>query len=222
VLKRDSAMRRWLFGHCILLLAMVAFALYGVVVLYLLPEMPYHCFMHDVLHLYCPLCGGTRAFMAVFRLDFLTAVTYNPAVFVATLVFLCFDLRAFLLARRGSERPLFPRFLLPLGVIWLMGYTALRNLLLFWGVDPIGDLAPYLSQHLTGAEPFAATAFFLLACVFLTLAVLSLRTAHWWLLTLASLVLFLEVWVHALWLFALVLVLAAAVYQYGLKKPRNV
>lgn len=221
MIRCNCAMKKWLFGHLVLLSAMAAFALYGVVVLYLLPTMPYHCFMHDVLHLYCPLCGGTRAFMAVFRLDFVTVVTYNPAVFLATLVFLGFDLRAFLLAWQGSQRPLFPRFLLPLAIVWFMGYTVLRNILLFFGVDAIGDLAPYISQHLTGIEPFFAAVLFLLLGIFLTLALFAPRAAHRWLLTALSLALFLAVWVHPLWLLALLPLVGIVFYLYVLKRPRS-
>jgi len=216
--KGNGTMKKWLFGHLVLLLAMAAFALYGVVVLYLLPTMPYHCFMHDVLHLYCPLCGGTRAFMAVFHFDLVTVITYNPAVFLATLVFLCFDLRALFLAWRGSERPLFPRFLLPLAVVWFIGYTVLRNILLFFGVDAIGDLVPYISQHLTGKEPFFAAAFLLMLGIFLARALLSPRAACWWLLTALSLALFLAVWVHPLCLLALLPLFGIVLYLYVLKR----
>lgn len=218
---RHNALKKWLFGHFLLLLAMAAFALYGVVTLYWLPTMPYHCFMHDVMHLYCPLCGGTRAFMAVFRFDPLTVVIYNPAVLLATLVFACFDIRALVIALRGTNKALFPRFLLPLAIAWFIGYTVLRNSLLFFGVDPIGDLLPYLGGHLSGAEPILAVLALSFFGVALTLACLTRRAFWWWVLSAVGMILFFCVWYHVLWLAALVPIFGAVAAFYMHKRSHS-
>lgn len=150
-------LKQYIKYHAWFLLFAAAFALYGVIAVYLLPPDYYHCFMHDILHLYCPLCGGTRAFLACLRFDFGLAFTLNPAVMLAAFFFLAFDLRALILILRRRKGALLPSFFLPLAVIWFTAYTVLRNALLLFGVDPIGDLAPFWAEHLTAASRVLST-----------------------------------------------------------------
>ncbi|MBE6555955.1 MAG: DUF2752 domain-containing protein [Ruminococcaceae bacterium] len=108
-----------------------------------LPEHFYHCFMHDVLHLYCPLCGGTRAFSKLLTLSVVEAFSLNPAVLLAALIALALDLRAFFLLLRGSSAPLLPSRLVLLAVSYFVGYTVLLNSALLFGFDLVGDLAHF-------------------------------------------------------------------------------
>ena len=38
------------------------------------------CLLHDVFHIYCPLCGGTRAVDAILHFHFPEALRFNPLV----------------------------------------------------------------------------------------------------------------------------------------------
>ena len=103
------------------------------------------CWIHDLLHLYCPLCGGTRAAGAIARFDFLEAFRYNAAVVIFLIVMLAWDVVAFVrLLQKKSRWWSFPRKFW-LYMVWLfVGYTILRNLLVMvWGIDPVGDLAAF-------------------------------------------------------------------------------
>ncbi len=181
-------LKRYIYCHVIFLAAVLVFAVYGFVTTRLLPFPTFHCFMHDVLHLYCPFCGGTRAFMALLRLDLLAMVLYNPAVVLATLVFIFFDLRALILILRHREGALFPRFLSPLAVVWFSLYTVLRNALAFFRVDPIGDIAPYWQARITVPIAVLSTCLLLLSVLFLLGTLYlpqKLRRPSLWLLPLA-------------------------------------
>jgi len=100
------------------------------------------CMMHDFFHLYCPACGGTRAVKAILSFDFLTALKCNPAVLLAFIYFVYYDIRAFLNIIRKKERviehirPFVPISLL----VVFIGFGILRNVLLvYFNIDFIGD-----------------------------------------------------------------------------------
>ncbi|MBQ8351442.1 MAG: DUF2752 domain-containing protein [Clostridia bacterium] len=189
--------------HFLVLAVALAFGVYGYLTLNLLPSGSYHCFMHDLLRLYCPLCGGTRAFLCVLRFDALSALRYNAAVCLAALGLLVLDARALYLILRGrGERP-FPAFILPVGVCWFVGYTVLLNGLLFFGIDPVGDLLPYW-QHLTPLMATLATLLLaLLALSFLAALLLPRRWRWLWWLTGVLAILLPSLLKNPLWLLLL-------------------
>ena len=47
-----------------------------------------NCFFHDYLGIFCPGCGGTRAFENMLYFHFLKSFIYNPAVIITTVVLL--------------------------------------------------------------------------------------------------------------------------------------
>lgn len=101
------------------------------------------CPLHDLLHLYCPFCGGSRAVLSLFRLDFLTAIRVNPAVLVSLPVVLVFYVRALIAFFRGDVFA----FRIPRGwtvalLVLFVGFFLLRNILLVgFGIDPAGDFS---------------------------------------------------------------------------------
>ena len=162
--------RFWQF-HGAALAAVLFFAAYGRLVVWLFPEQDfYHCFVHDALRLYCPFCGFTRASQALLHLRVAEAFRLNAAVTVALAVYAAVDLRAFVLLCRGKEEGLIPRFLLPGSMVWFGAYTVLLNGLLLFGVDVVGD---QLAHWQNFEEWRAAVATVLLAgCVALFLFVM--------------------------------------------------
>lgn len=59
------------------------------------------CPFHAVTGLPCPTCGGTRALLALARLDPVSALAWNPLVALAAAVFLAGGLVALVRALRG-------------------------------------------------------------------------------------------------------------------------
>ncbi len=98
------------------------------------------CPLH-LLGLYCPTCGLTRAAHALLALDLRAALTYHPLLpllFAAVLYYAAFGLAAAVkndgrLFRRAGRWPLY------LALAALLILFIVRNILLFSGIDMIGD-----------------------------------------------------------------------------------
>lgn len=102
------------------------------------------CFYKNSLHFYCPGCGGSRAVVAILRLDFLAALTYSPAVVVAFVLIAYLDVLA-ILAIIKNEPKILARFnsnLLILIPTTILLNFAVRLILFFgFGIDVLGDLS---------------------------------------------------------------------------------
>lgn len=110
------------------------------------PTTPFSgCWVHDFLFLYCPLCGGTRATGALARFDIAEAFRYNAAVVIFAFLFLIVDIVLLVRLLRKKEKWWSIPLWCWLAVVGLFaGYTVLRNvLMIFWGIDPVGDLAVF-------------------------------------------------------------------------------
>ena len=42
----------------------------------------YKCIFHELFHIWCPGCGGTRMIISIFNLDFYQAFRWNPLLFI--------------------------------------------------------------------------------------------------------------------------------------------
>ncbi len=105
-------------------------------------RLPY-CLTHELFHLYCPLCGGTRAVMALLRLDIVSALRYNPLVAAFSLGLVIYDTVSLVRIFKGKDLPNI-KFNWLAVVLAVGGYFVLRNILLVvFGVDPLGELLPY-------------------------------------------------------------------------------
>ena len=105
-------------------------------------RLPY-CLTHELFHLYCPLCGGTRAVAALLRLDIVSALRYNPLAVAFALGLVIYDTVSLVRIFGGGDLP-------RVKINWLavtlavVGYSALRNILMIaFGIDPLGELLPY-------------------------------------------------------------------------------
>ncbi len=100
------------------------------------------CIIKEGFGFYCPSCGGSRALLALFRLDIYTSFIYYPPLIISALVILDYDIRLVitLIKRRSKYADNFKFYsflIIPISVIvWFI----LRNILLFsFGIDTLGD-----------------------------------------------------------------------------------
>ncbi|MBQ2734420.1 MAG: DUF2752 domain-containing protein [Clostridia bacterium] len=100
------------------------------------------CLMHDWLHLYCPLCGGTRAVKALLHVDFGAALRYNAAVVAGIAVFLCIETIAWVCFLMKKEPPvrIGKRFWIACASVAALFFVGRNILMIACGIDPIGDL----------------------------------------------------------------------------------
>lgn len=105
------------------------------------------CVMHDVLHLYCPGCGGTRAVMLLMRLDIAGALMSNPVLLYFAGLYMYLAVRAAISIMRDAERIIYWNNALTWITAGLpIAVFVIRNILLvFFGIDTIGDLGVYWS-----------------------------------------------------------------------------
>ena len=104
---------------------------------------PFRCLVAARLHLYCPGCGFTRALEALFRLQPLAALAANPTMPVLLFTLGYYEWAFFSAMRRQTRVRTWPALLLAYS---LLAFFVIRNLLLvFAGIDPLGDLIQFWS-----------------------------------------------------------------------------
>ena len=125
----------WLF----LALGCAGWLFFRKVLVPLLPDMP--CVFLQVLGIYCPGCGGTRAFQALLSLDILEALRLNPITLNLAVGFIAYEIYMLIFLFKKSDRKLFfNKYLLWITLIVWGIYFVARNVLLFCGIDVIGDV----------------------------------------------------------------------------------
>lgn len=107
-----------------------------------LPGIFTDCIMLRWMLLYCPLCGGTRAVMALLRLDLVAAFSYNAFVTVMAFVLIGLDVVAWVRYFQKKEVLLrLPGWCWIAATVVMILYWILRNyLVIAHGIDPTGDL----------------------------------------------------------------------------------
>lgn len=123
-----------------------AFAACAVFLLIAFWNLPiFNCVSYKFLHLYCPLCGGTRAIFALLELDLISALKYNPFLFYLAFAAVAYDVKACIWVFKGKDGAFdLPSWLIWLTVVLFVMFLVGRNLLMIaWGIDPIGDLVTY-------------------------------------------------------------------------------
>lgn len=106
-----------------------------VMILYYL-KIPIPCLFHKITHLYCPGCGVTRMFDALFHLKFEEAFSYNALVFILSLLFFIYviiNIGSYIILKKTIKIPrYFSYFLIVLAII----FTIMRNVPYFSYLAP--------------------------------------------------------------------------------------
>lgn len=99
------------------------------------------CLSHDLLRIYCPFCGGTRALFRLLQLKPLSALRFHAALVLTLPFLLLLDVRALcLILRDRSEQRLFPKWAwIFVGSVFVLYFIVRNVLLLGFGVDFAGD-----------------------------------------------------------------------------------
>lgn len=107
---------------------------------------PYPCFLKEVVHLYCPGCGGTRAFYALLRFDLPDAVLSNPLVPYMAGIFLYYYIGTTLAVLCKGRRIFFRpgKWMYLIGILLLVYTAVIRNVMaVFWGIDYLNEVARF-------------------------------------------------------------------------------
>ena len=108
---------------------------------FIAPEL-FACRIKETFHIYCPGCGGSRALTRLLSLDIAGAFIAHPPLFVAILAVLELDLRMLIAIFRNTPAVV-QRYKPTLFIIFaaaLIVYFVIRNVLLLYGIDPLGDI----------------------------------------------------------------------------------
>ncbi len=153
-ISRKQTRRRWLvfaLAHLVALVLIVGAFLWRGLIDRIPPREPSGmrlsgCTLHDIVHIYCPLCGGTRAMVALLRGRLWYSLQCNPLSAYLAVGFVVFDVIAAVRIARRSEKPIvrIPLWYLILGIVLAVLVFVLRNALLIgYGIDNLDGLAAY-------------------------------------------------------------------------------
>lgn len=107
----------------------------------MLPNMP--CIMLATCHLYCPGCGGTRAFFAFMQGHIWASLMYNPAVVLGVILILYYEVKVGYIIWRDQEQAKYKGSLVPvcLYIGFILIYAIIRDVALVkYGVDWLGNI----------------------------------------------------------------------------------
>ena len=104
----------------------------------------FRCRISESFHIYCPGCGGSRAVFALCKGQILQSIRYFFPVPLAALCLLLSDIRMvlFLMGKGRFPSRRFGYTCIILCIACVMLQCILRNLLLFCGIDLLGDILP--------------------------------------------------------------------------------
>lgn len=110
-------------------------------------QLPTDCLFHEIFHLYCPGCGGTRAMDAFLQGNFLYSFLYHPFIVYVALVLSYYYISAgytFLIKRNGKIYYKIPIWVLIVAALLVIVNFIVRNILLvYFQIDFMKDLIVY-------------------------------------------------------------------------------
>lgn len=167
----EKRWRQYVIFHLEMLLFAVLFAAWALLMRRLFPYGYYDCLLNDLLHLYCPLCGGTRAFLSVLSLQVAAAFRQNAGVMLAVPVLFFCEGRALWLLFSKREGRLLPYFLRVPCILYLIVWALARNTAMLLGFDPLGDNAAYWATRVSTPRALLFLPLSLLLCAAFWVAV---------------------------------------------------
>lgn len=101
------------------------------------------CAMKEFIHIYCPFCGGTRAFGTLFvKWDLLGSLAENPTIFLIAIRCVILEITAIYAIIRKKDRIFW--FVKNEATVWVIlfaVYFVIRNIAVFvFHYDPLGDI----------------------------------------------------------------------------------
>ncbi len=105
-------------------------------------EKLFECAFQSIFPFYCPGCGGSRSLYYLMRLDLLKSFIYFPALPLSALILIDVDIRSlisFIKNDLTAVRKFKLNVLLIIPIVIMLNFV-IRNALLFFGIDYIGDI----------------------------------------------------------------------------------
>ncbi len=103
----------------------------------------FSCHFKETFNLYCPGCGGSRSLVALLKLDLIGSFVLFPALPVTVIILFCLYVRVFISLIKNDEGCLKAfklNSLILIPVIIIINFLVRNILLIFFGIDIIGDL----------------------------------------------------------------------------------
>lgn len=106
----------------------------------ILPSMP--CLFHEIMHMYCPGCGGTRAGMELLRGHILRSLWCNPSLLIGLILVVSYEAGVIItLIKKNGKRYYIAKGWPAYGyVIFVFLFAIFRNVLLLgFQIDMLHD-----------------------------------------------------------------------------------
>ena len=135
----DKKLKRLIVTNLLIIGAAVGF----MVISYITAELEISkCKFLEKFHMYCLGCGGTRAVKSLLRLKLIDSFLYNPIVPFGFILYVYYNVRAIIAIKKKDESYFEKQkyVLIPIILGIALIYLILRNVLLFYGTDIIGDV----------------------------------------------------------------------------------
>ena len=95
----NKTLKKFIIGNVIVFLCVIGFLIYALLTV---GKEGYECVFYRSTGLICPGCGGTRAVISLLKLDFISAIKYNVAVPFGAFVYLYYNIRGIIEAKREN------------------------------------------------------------------------------------------------------------------------
>ncbi len=95
----NKTLKKFLIGNIIVTLATAGFLVYALLTV---GKEGFECVFHRTTGFLCPGCGGSRAVLSLIRLDIISALKYNIAVPFGIFVYLYYNIRGVIAAKRKN------------------------------------------------------------------------------------------------------------------------
>ncbi len=122
-------------GAVLFMLVVLLLQRYGI-----LPSLP--CVFHELFHIYCPGCGGTRAFFELLHGNIISSLYYNPAVLLGMILILYYEIGAIVtIVKKDGKYYYYQKGKLIYGYLIIITlFTIMRDFMLVgMGIDMLGD-----------------------------------------------------------------------------------